>query len=311
MSTDINGKRLFDLTDEKIQNYYVGKKYGRIVITRIRKTVAEYKKRNRIEWIAEFVCECGNKGEALLRHIDEGSTLSCGCNRLRKSIYKRKTNEYYINPDGTVSVIASNDHNIVFIVDLYTWIWFSHLSWRIDHFGYMSTDIFGQPFKYHTLLYPLPPKGGYVRDHKNRCKLDNRYSNLRVVPYSTNVINRDKYNVDKSTTGEIGVYKQGNYFIAYLHSDKHNVNLSKAFYTLEEAVIERKKWEQMYHQIEELNLPPLILPNGQLNVFQFPFGWYQDRYNVVWAYLGLRTWPYSTKFNKYINSISSIYRSEI
>lgn len=309
----INGKRLCDCTENEINETYVGKRYGRAVVTRVYRKLVKRPSRYVHEWYAEIICDCGNRSEKLLRHLEEGAVSSCGCNLIRNMIYNRKTNRYQINPDDTVDVIASNNPNIVFKVDLYTWIWFSNLLWGIDGNGYMTANIKGYPINYHTLLYPNPSSKKYRRDHISKCKLDNRYANLRVITAAGNVINRDKVRRNGTyTVDEIGVHKRPDgLYIAGFTSKKNNICLHKSFHSLEDAVAQRKEWEAAYQQIEEIKVPPLILPDGSLNVYSFPFDWYDaDKYSAVWAYLGLRVWPYPIHFSNYINTISNIYRTE-
>ena len=64
----------------------------------------------------------------------------------------------------------------------------------------------------HHLVMGKPPKG-LVTDHINRNRLDNRKSNLRFIPQSSNAINKSSQSNNKS--GYRGV-----------HFSKHNTNNS-------------------------------------------------------------------------------------
>jgi hypothetical protein len=319
MINRINGKRLFHCTVEELNEAYVGKKFNMLTITGITRELK--RSDGKYTSVASYICDCGNIGKTILSNILNGTSKSCGC--LKKETYKyanlrsresgilnRRNNEYYINPDGTVNVVASNDHNIIFTVDLYTWIWFSNLLWSIDIQGYMTTCLDKFSYRYHTLLLPVPPKTKYVRDHKNKSKLDNRYCNLRVVTSSTNNCNKNKK--DNCTTNIRGVYMTpiGKY-VAMLNSSKYGVRLTKHFDTLEEAVAQRKAWEDQYQQVEELKVPPFIFPNGQLNVYNFPFSWYSDKYFYIWSMLGLRIPPYPYGYGERIGFVHDLYQAHI
>lgn len=85
----------------------------------------------------------------------------------------------------------------------------------------------------------FPPDGLHI-DHKNQIKHDNRWSNLRLLTHSDNLMNRDKARSDNSSTGIIGVSltKQGKYH-AYIHINKKRVNIG-FFDTVEEATEARR-----------------------------------------------------------------------
>lgn len=85
----------------------------------------------------------------------------------------------------------------------------------------------------------FPPDGLHI-DHKNQIKHDNRWSNLRLLTHSDNLMNRDKASSNNSSTGIIGVSltKQGKYH-AYIHINKKRVNIG-FFDTVEEAAEARR-----------------------------------------------------------------------
>jgi hypothetical protein len=86
------------------------------------------------------------------------------------------------------------------------------------------------------MRYHVYPKG-FVTDHINRNKLDNRISNLRIVPRSINGINQLRSSNPLNCTG---VYKIGSSYVVricgkYLGSFKH----------LDEAIDKRKEEENI------------------------------------------------------------------
>jgi len=61
-------------------------------------------------------------------------------------------------------------------------------SWRIDSVGYACTTIGGNPKRMHKMLIDV--EEGFVTDHINRDKLDNREENLRAISRQENNFNR-------------------------------------------------------------------------------------------------------------------------
>lgn len=91
------------------------------------------------------------------------------------------------NTDGNIMLISKMDINVV-----------ANFKWYLSKAGYPatygtydSTIKFPRPVSLHQLLYPSI-KRGYVVDHINRNKLDNRRNNLRVCTQSQNSYNKSK-----------------------------------------------------------------------------------------------------------------------
>jgi hypothetical protein len=63
--------------------------------------------------------------------------------------------------------------------------------WSLCRGRYANSNIKGKKFKMHHFVYQKP-KQGYVIDHINEDKLDNRSSNLREITHSENNHNRCK-----------------------------------------------------------------------------------------------------------------------
>lgn len=76
-------------------------------------------------------------------------------------------------------------------------------NWHIDNLGYPKTHFEGTPIRLHRLLISTVPDG-FVVDHKNREKLDNRRSNLRVVTQQEN--NQNLSVRSDNTSGVPGVF---------------------------------------------------------------------------------------------------------
>lgn len=76
-----------------------------------------------------------------------------------------------------------------------------------DKDGYLIAKVGQKCFKAHRVIYALihgECKEGYVVDHINGNKSDNRISNLRLITQQNNTASRRKLN-SNSSTGQIGV----------------------------------------------------------------------------------------------------------
>lgn len=119
---------------------------------------------------------------------------------------------------------------------------FKHMKWGIDKNGYVRTWRHKKLEKYKyktivTLLHNLivRPKAGYVVDHINRNKLDNRRENLRLVTRAENAINT--YFFDKAS----GVRKRNKKWLASGHIKNKSIYLG-SFDSKEEAITMRELW---------------------------------------------------------------------
>jgi hypothetical protein len=103
-------------------------------------------------------------------------------------------------------------------------------NWYIDSNGYPMTYT-ARSKTLHKHLLGKQQKG-YVIDHINRNKLDNRYENLRVITQKENSYNRTK-NITSNNKYK-GVVKRGNKYIASITKDgkRHEIG---GFETEEDA----------------------------------------------------------------------------
>lgn len=125
---------------------------------------------------------------------------------------------------------------------------FKRMKWGIDINGYPRTwvHIKLEKYKYktktvllHKLLFKSDSK--LVVDHINRNKLDNRRSNLRLVPRNVNSINSKQH--DKS----VGVRKNRNRWTANATENNKSVHIG-SFKTKSEAIAARKEWMEKYYK---------------------------------------------------------------
>ena len=257
---------------------YVGNKYGFLVVNDV------YENPNCgdnkfIKYIANCTCTyCGRTNvEKYLYQITSGNTVSCGCVReysnSRAGKFERYMNNYvYLDPH-TVRVFFSNEPDKSMLVDTSTWIYLSKYIWSYHKSsGYASTTLEDGKFAaYHYLILECPD--GYVRDHINRDRLDNRLCNLRVVNQKANCINRTL--IPPKETGKIGVtYDKGRkkpYRAQITYRDENNIKRKKTknFELLDDAIAYRKQLEDIYYKIESLTTKKLNYEPNAVGVVEF------------------------------------------
>ena len=257
---------------------YVGNKYGFLVVNDV------YENPNCgdnkfIKYIANCTCTyCGRTNvEKYLYQITSGNTVSCGCVRdysnSRAGKFERYMNYYvYLDP-YTVRVFFNNEPDKSMLVDTSTWIYLSKYIWSYHKSsGYASTNLEDGKFAaYHYLILECPD--GYVRDHINRDRLDNRLCNLRVVNQKANCINRTL--IPPKETGKIGVtYDKGRkkpYRAQITYRDENNIKRKKTknFELLDDAIAYRKQLEDTYYKIESLTTKKLNYEPNAIGVVEF------------------------------------------
>ena len=257
---------------------YVGNKYGFLVVNDV------YENPNCgdnkfIKYIANCTCTyCGRTNvEKYLYQITSGNTVSCGCVReysnSRAGKFERYMNYYvYLDPH-TVRVFFNNEPDKSMIVDTSTWIYLNKYVWSYHKSsGYASTNLEDGKFAaYHYLILECPD--GYVRDHINRDRLDNRLCNLRVVNQKANCINRTL--IPPKETGKIGVtYDKGRkkpYRAQITYRDENNIKRKKTknFELLDDAIAYRKQLEDTYYKIESLTTKKLNYEPNAIGVVEF------------------------------------------
>lgn len=106
---------------------------------------------------------------------------------------------------------------------------------RIGANGRRDIGLNGLRYSAHRLawLYVTGEWPSLYVDHINGDRLDNRFSNLRVVDIATNIQNQRKANKD-SAVGLLGVTKVKGRFIAQIGANKKQIHIG-CFSTPEEA----------------------------------------------------------------------------
>ncbi len=121
------------------------------------------------------------------------------------------------------------EHNY-FLVSISKLEYILRHSWYLDKNGYPMTYSARSKTLHRNLLGKQPK--GYVIDHINRNKLDNRFENLRTITAKENSYNRSK-NISSNNKYK-GVIKRGNKYVACISKDGMRRNIG-GFETEEKA----------------------------------------------------------------------------
>lgn len=158
---------------------------------------------------------------------------------------KPNTNVYVIDGDSVVIITKQNEKILIDLDDLER---VNKHCWSVDSKGYVNAGgkCLGGTTRLHRFILDCPK--GYVVDHINRDKLDNRKSNLRIVTNQQNQFNRKlgKNNV----SGCIGVHynkKCKKWCCQLTHNGK--CVYSALFDNINDAIEQRKSLEKQYFKI--------------------------------------------------------------
>ena len=192
-------------------------------------------------------CDCGNEVVVRGSLLRNGGTKSCGCYHKIATQKFRKQNEYRV--DGNTIYVTLPNTNQEMICDADDWEKLKKFRWFIGSHGYATTNVpkDGERKKetsyFHKFVLSVPP--GFLPDHINRNRLDNRKENLRIATITENVINRGVYK--NNTSGVRGVYfnKRRNKWVARITYNKKVISLGY-FDNLEEAKNARLNAEKEY-----------------------------------------------------------------
>jgi hypothetical protein len=211
-----------------------GNRYGRLtVIERV-----SYEGKNvGAKWKCK--CDCGGFNEVFGGKLRDGGTLSCGCipseNRIKRTSNFRKKHKTSFKFEED-RILCTTHYNDVFTIDLDDYEKIKNLSWRFLSNGYVATGLNNTTVLLHRFILNAP--SGYVVDHINHDKTDNRKSNLRICTYQEN--NRNKAKLESNTSGTTGVYyhKKTKKWRAQIGKNNNIICLGE-FDDIEEAKIAR------------------------------------------------------------------------
>lgn len=159
--------------------------------------------------------------------------------------YSRKANlkgKNRVEIKNGLAYVELNNTKRIMICEADVWEKNKEYTWY-EHYGYAKTRKKKKDVPFHSVVLNCPD--GYVIDHINRDRFDNRRENLRVTTQYVNSLNRGA-NIN-SVTGVKGVYKEGNKYRAEITVKKKTKYLG-AYYTLEEAKKVREEAEKKYYE---------------------------------------------------------------
>lgn len=162
----------------------IGKKFGRLTV--IEEVTSNIKYRR--TWRCK--CECGNTKDIIVTTGDlkNGHTQSCGClQRERVSKSNKRYNRYEFKDDYVIGY-TNKEEQFIFDKDDYDKV--KNHCWMISDNGYVVSRYNGKTIRFHIVI--MGKRDGFVIDHINRKKNDNRKSNLRYATKSQNSINTKK-----------------------------------------------------------------------------------------------------------------------
>ena len=167
-----------------------GQRFGRLVAIKLLTS----KGAKRHKWLCK--CDCGNECVVLGHNLVGGHTKSCGC--LRKEKARKITYSFYED-----YIIGDDGCGHQFMIDNDDFDRIKERHWTYSE-GYWSTyikiDDKGTRVGMHTFI--IQPKDGYVIDHADRNRSNNRKYNLRQATVSQNSMNKT---LRKNNSGITGV----------------------------------------------------------------------------------------------------------
>lgn len=218
-------------------------KFGRLTaIKRIKPDGSKFYK-----WLCK--CDCGNTTIVNYADLHRGKVKSCGCYKKNFCIEvgknQKQYNDYTIQND---IVYVTLNENFIMKCDVDDWNKLKDIKWSKNHYGYASgTDVVSKKkIAFHRVI--MGKKEGFVVDHINRDRLDNRKCNLRFLTQRENTWNANLRS--NNTTGFTGVRKAGKKWVARIMVDRKNLYLG-TYDTKEEAIEARKNAEIIYQPLPE------------------------------------------------------------
>jgi hypothetical protein len=147
-----------------------------------------------------YECLCGCKKTTIVSAGNlnrKNYTRSCGCIRPDA---KRNPSPIEVKEDHAEIIIQSKKYGVVRVqIDPQDILKINKYRWSIGKGKYVVTSILGKHVFLHHIL--LPPKEGFITDHKDRNKWNNKSENLRYATYQKN-----SWNAFPKSRGFKGIY---------------------------------------------------------------------------------------------------------
>ena len=224
-----------------------GKRFGKLTaVSKLRMGEKQANVRTDGQW--KCICDCGREKIVLAGDLIKKKVTTCGNCRFGRY---EDCGEY---------VIGHFENNTYFYIDKADYELVSQFRWWDDGHGYFVTSDHAVHLFLHHLI--LPPKDGYICDHANRIRHDNRRMNLRYATRSQNMWNKSLQK--NNTSGYIGVswHKRYEKYAAFLEWRGRSINLGR-YNTAEDAArVRDKAARRLFGDFAVLNFPDEVLANG-------------------------------------------------
>lgn len=223
--------RVIDLTGQKFGKLTVLKSYGN-------------DKWGERMWICN--CECGNQTIVRSSDLRYGTTKSCGC-YARGLIGERskKYNTYDLSGEYGIGYTSKGEEFYFDLEDydkIKGYCWFIARGYVRSHNSKKNKDA-PKMIHMHRLVMSAP-NGIFVDHIHSERRNDNRKSNLRFVDISENGMNKKISDYNKSGVIGVSYCKERDKWVSSI--TYRNKQYKKRFKNFEDAVAQRKKWEEEF-----------------------------------------------------------------
>lgn len=215
----------------------IGERFGKLTV------VGLYGKDKAGNLTWNCLCDCGNNRIETTHTLVSGKVVNCGCERKKYDIKPKKGNEYVIVDEIAYVKMMTSDK--VMLCDADDWEQWKQYYWNISKDGYVRAFVDGKTVVYHHHL--LDAKDGYVRDHINRNRLDNRKCNLRYATFHANSLNKSISKVNTSGYCGVAYEKRIGKWRTYIYFNNKMIHIGY-YDNQEDAIKARKEAETKYHK---------------------------------------------------------------
>lgn len=211
-----------------------GQKFGKLTVLQRAEDKIYKNGQKRSCWLCQ--CDCGNKKEVVTSDLKSGGVQSCGC-----KIKKKKDNFFEFQDNYVIGY--DNTKKNIFFIDKDDFEKIKKYYWRKNWQGYWETrykeNEQNKIIKMHRFIKNLNDPKIFI-DHINHNKNDNRKCNLRMATPHQNSLNRSILKNNSSEIIGVSEKKPWGWIARINFKNKYKC---KIFKTKEEAIAQRKKWE--------------------------------------------------------------------
>lgn len=202
--------------------------------------IERIKKENETKWYYKCMCSCDFKSIRILSGYQLKNKKVGKCNKCSNNTFT-KIDDYFI---GT----TNKGEN--FFIDEDSFDVIKNHTWSINKNGYVISRINGIYTRMHRLIIENSIGRSlnteeYI-DHKNKSKIDNRKSNLRLCSSSINQQNRA---VQRNSTGFKGITWHKKYQKYQVRIKRNYISYHIGYFdSIDEAIKSRELSEKEYHK---------------------------------------------------------------